>query len=180
MSDVTLTGAAPIDVSVSSTGAVSVDVNTAVPNSAWTQFTASITTIDPFGAFGGAVQPDLGTGATTQGRYTRIGRTIFGRVYILFGSSPSAGTGLYQINLPVAPLAENQPAGVGFLVDSSDSARVRIASASIAPGFSSTGILLFLEDATVSTGANPAGGASPWTWAESDTITVNFFYEAAS
>lgn len=131
--------------------------------------------------------PTLGSGSAATGYYKQIGRLVFGYLEISFGSSgASAGSGVYGLLLPVEPVNRTQPVGVGFLVDSSPNARPIAATAAIAPAFwaSTTrkAIIVFTSPAGSGflTGDNPAGAAAPWTWAESDSIALNFHYEAAA
>lgn len=145
----------------------------------WTSYTPAITAIDPFGSFGGAVNPTMGTGSSLTGAYTRIGRMVVGRAQIVFGTGAAAGTGYYGITLPVTPRNTNQSMGLGFLTDISDSARIVSAPFAIATVFSST-LGIILVEGQINVGASPASHAAPWTWADTDSISLNFMYEASA
>lgn len=129
--------------------------------------------------------PTLGTGSSATGYYRQIGRMVFGYLEIAFGSSgASAGSGYYGMLLPVEPVNRTQPVGVGFAVDSSDNARAIAATAAFAPSLWATStrkaVIVITNPAGSGflTSANPVGAAAPWTWAEGDSIAINFHYEA--
>jgi len=146
---------------------------------AWTSYTPAITALDPFGSFGGAVDPTMGTGASLTGAYVQVGRVVMGRCTIQFGTGAAAGTGYYGITLPVTPRNTNQSMGLGFLTDISDSARISTAPFAIATVFSTT-LGIILVEGQINLGASPASHAAPWTWADSDSISLNFIYEASA
>lgn len=129
--------------------------------------------------------PTLGTGSAAAGYYKRVGRMVFGYCEITFGSSgAAAGSGYYGILMPVEPVNRTQPIGVGFAVDSSDNSRAIAATASFAPSLWATStkkaVIVITNPAGSGflTSANPVGAAAPWTWSNSDSIALNFHYEA--
>lgn len=129
--------------------------------------------------------PDLGTAPTTTGYYRRDGNRVWGYAGITFGTSPTAGSGTYGLLLPAEPIDRNQPVGSGYLIDLSDNVRMVLAAAGVATSFfaatASKAVLFTSNIATegIGSGANPVGAAVPWTWAEGDSITLQFDYEAA-
>lgn len=131
--------------------------------------------------------PTMGTGATATGRYKRLGHRVVGDAVIVFGSSGvAAGSGYYGLLLPVEPANRVQLIGIGYLFDYSDNTRFVVASASVSPPLwassLSRAIVVVTNDAGegFSTGDNPVGAATPWTWAENDQIVLSFSYEAAA
>lgn len=60
---------------------------------AWTAYTPTLTAA--------TTNPTLGSGATQQGTYMQIGKLVVARFILAFGSSGSAGSGAYWVNLPV-------------------------------------------------------------------------------
>ncbi|GEM_PF-5269821 len=169
MSDVTLTGAAPIGVSVASSGAVSVDVQTAVPNVPFTAFTPVMK--------GTGSNPTLDV--SSSGYYQRLGRRVWGYVGCTLAT---VGSGTYSLVLPVLPVSRQQPIGTGYLVDISNSVAFYLTAAAISPSLNADGEALFFlgGGAQLSAGNNPTGATVPFTWAAGDSLTVQFDYEAAA
>lgn len=147
---------------------------------AWTSYTPAITALDPFGSFGGAVNPTMGTGASLTGAYVQVGRLVIGRCSIQFGTSAAAGTGFYGISLPVTPRSTDQPIGVGYMLDASDSYRFKIAPVTLSATFSTTLATIAIHDGQAAAGSSPASHFAPWAWADSDAIFFAFTYEAAA
>mgnify|MGYP000859542446 CR=1 FL=1 len=146
---------------------------------AYTSYTPTLTA--------SSVNPTLGSGSSATGYYKRLGRRVFGYLDITFGSSgAAAGTGYYGVLLPVQPANRDQPIGIGYILDSDDSLRLKVCTASVAVGLwaaSTSKAVLLVDNAPGDgfvTGDNPVGAAAPWTWSASDHILVNFDYEAAA
>jgi len=169
MSDVTLTGAAPIGVSVASSGAVSVDVQTAVPNVPFTAFTPVLK--------GTGGNPTLDV--SSSGYYQRLGRRVWGYVACTLAT---VGSGTYSVVLPVLPVNRQLPIGTGFLVDTSDSVAFYLAAAAVSPALNANLEAIFFlgGGAQLGAGNNPVNATSPFTWAAGDSLTVQFDYEAAA
>jgi hypothetical protein len=114
--------------------------------------------------------PSLGTGGTIVGRYRQQSdKSVQGTVNIVFGTSPSAGTGTYLIDFPVAPSLALTYAVVGSYYAYHN------------PTFS-TGAAIFGSSTQLQllSAANAlVGAASPWVWAAGDVLVVRFAYEAA-
>jgi hypothetical protein len=122
--------------------------------------------------------PTLGTGSLVSGKYTRIGRTITGWAKIKFGTSgAAAGSGSYRVTLPVtASVPANAPhmvCGHGYAWDASTNLIEELVP--ILPTGTSGSFLEFLKN-----GSWAVNDAAPWTWTNSDEISVQFMYEAAS
>lgn len=71
----------------------SLNLNSSDISSAWTAYTPTWST-------DGATQPSLGNGTIT-GAYKVIGKTVFVRVRLVFGTTTTAGTGAFYFSLPV-------------------------------------------------------------------------------
>ena len=85
---------------------------------AYTSYTPTLTA--------SSVNPTLGSGSSATGYYKRLGRRVFGYLDITFGSSgAAAGTGYYGVLLPVQPANRDQPIGIGYILDSDDSLRLK-------------------------------------------------------
>jgi hypothetical protein len=137
-------------------------------NAAWTSHTPTLTAA--------TTNPNLG-GGSTSGNFLQIGSLVIYRFSILFGAGATAGTGVYRVSLPVtaASLSALLPVGSARAVDSSASL-----SAIVAIRLISTTNLEFMYTATYPTGTiNNISGASPWTWADADSINGQAIYQAA-
>lgn len=118
------------------------------------------------------VNPTLGTGSTTVGRYGRINKTVYGDASFVFGTSGvAAGTGAYYISLPVTAQNATPPIGIGWILDASAGLLRHV----VVQMDTTSRVALYLEN-TITFGV---GAANPWTWAASDQIRINFQYEAA-
>jgi hypothetical protein len=77
---------------------------------AWESWTPTLTAV--------TTDPTLGTGSVQEGRFLRMGPTVFARGYIKFGTSgTAAGSGLYRISLPVDCATDTLPVGDGMIRD---------------------------------------------------------------
>jgi len=144
---------------------------------------------------GGITQPSLGTGATRDSSFTRIGSECFATCRIIWGASPTVGAGMYGLaGLPVAPKVNTgmgRHVGDGFIIDISAAALPLYVNAVLDPYFSETVPLLWLHSAIATVDATsvmvpaPAGGspspfvsnAHPWIPAEGDIINLRLQYE---
>lgn len=115
--------------------------------------------------------PSLGNG-TRVGRFLRIGKTVHVRIEIVAGSTTTFGSGFFILSLPVAARttagSDGMPGSV-YLLDASGGAR-QFGGVILQ---SSTSVRMFGP-----TGAS-IDSATPWAWATTDAITVDFIYEAA-
>lgn len=146
----------------------------------WGRFTPYTPTIA-----GSTTDPVLGTGSTASGRWRAHGTRCYGYMEIVWGGSPTAGSGYYGFLLPMEPLNANQGVGTGFIIDTSDNNRVCVAAAAVVPVFfssASTRAVLFTTNGAgegVSTGNNPVGASSPFAPAAGDQIYIAFDFETA-
>lgn len=122
--------------------------------------------------------PVQGNG-TFNGRWTRIGKTIILEMYVLFGSTSSAGTGEWAFSLPVA--AANIGSNAGW----------RGSADGINPGtaywpgickIDSNASVVKLLSATSAAGSTGAlwGATVPYTWTNGHYINLSITYEAAT
>jgi hypothetical protein len=73
---------------------------------AWTTYTPALTAT--------TTSPTLGTGSAAAGRYIRIGKTVHFFASITFGSSGvAAGSGTYQVSLPVSFRSDWRGSAIG-------------------------------------------------------------------
>jgi hypothetical protein len=135
--------------------------------SAWSTYTPALT--------GTGGNPNLGATPTRVGRYYRLGRTVHCQVVIKFSASGvSAGSGFYEISLPVPARLQTpgrQAIGSAYTWDNSNT--------DFADG------IAFL-DANVgnrvrlSIDSIVVDNNSPWAWAALDELGFTVTYEAAS
>lgn len=124
--------------------------------------------------------PTLGSGSVQQGTYYRVGKLVAVHVFIKFGTSGvSAGSGTYEVSLPVSMDLTNittlaVPAGASAV----GSGHIRDDSASggnndlMAGARSSTTVRMHANGQNV-------GDATPIVWAASDSIALMLSYPAA-
>ena len=128
---------------------------------AWTSWTPVLT--------GSGGNPNLGSTGTITGRYCRIGNTIIAHGQFTFGGSGiSAGTGNYQIDLPVNAASTNTASGSARLYDSSSGTH-RTCTVFIYNADNS----YLIHDNTITS------ATAPWTWATGDSAEWHVIYEAA-
>jgi hypothetical protein len=133
---------------------------------AWGTYTPTLTA--------SSSDPTLGSGSSATGHYTRIGRTIIGRLRVAFGTSgTAAGSGTYRLSLPVTPATPtvSQIVGSGSVRDSSSGNSVLVSAIN---GSGDTFITMNAE------GAVAVGSAAPFAWSTQDSIGIEFTYEAAT
>ena len=119
-------------------------------------------------------QPSLGNGTLT-GRYIKINKLVWVQILFIFGSTSSAGTGIYKWSLPSGIPARSglygyMSQGMARFYDSS-AGTVPLGSASFFGG-STTAISAYANNGTVT-------NANPFNWATADEIVMTFTYEAA-
>lgn len=133
---------------------------------AWNSYTPALTAA--------TTNPTLGTGASATGTYIQIGKTVHFRAVIKFGTSGvAAGSGTYQISLPVTAAAFLSPADRIGGADLNDNSAGAAYIGSLSP----------VDTSKVSLrvhGAGTATHAVPFAWAASDQIVVWGTYEAAA
>ena len=171
-----IAAAAPTTVDLDGTGAASEGVSTsfaradhghAAENDAWTAYTPALTA--------SSSNPTLGTGSEATGTYIRNGRTIHGKAFIKFGTSgTAAGSGEYRVSLPVAARTGTEDIVIlGACTIFDDPGSILVGTFHYTPSSGTYG-RIYIEGGSVVT------EASPFAWAASDFITVEFTYEAAS
>lgn len=115
---------------------------------------------------------------SVAGSYYQLGKQVFGRAAFTFGSTSAVG-GVITITLPVTSVAytaDREQIGYGVAYD--DSATTPFTLAAL--WASTTTLKVWNQDASGTSLKNVAISSSlPMTWATSDTLTVEFRYEAA-
>lgn len=116
--------------------------------------------------------PTLGTGATADGKYQRIGDLVWVSYRFVFGSSMNPGSGAYRLVLPINASAATANVGLGVfrLLDSGTT--ITMAAASVDSG----GTFAILS---ANGSLNAVAHNVPWTWAQNDAIGGSFIYQAA-
>lgn len=127
--------------------------------------------------------PDLGTGGSATGGWRYVSdHLVFWWALIVFGTSPSAGEGYYQISLPVDPVTDNRRLGDGAIIDASASSEIRpvavICASALATALSAPD-MPFITDMSAPAAITSAlvGAAAPFTWAAGDQINVTGLYQ---
>ena len=132
---------------------------------AWSAYTPTLTA--------STTNPTLGTGSTTSGFYAQIGKIVIGYFIVQFGTSGvNAGSGTYYVSLPVTAASSSSPVvGSVDLADASTGAR----ATGVATQVTASTIQFEYDGGTYQGAMHNA----PWAWAASDSIRVQFTYEAA-
>ena len=171
-----ITGVTSINTTVSDTelgyldgvsSALQTQINGKATYTDWTSYTPTLTT--------NGTNPNLGTGSTSSGKYTEAGKIVIVQFTIIFGSSPSAGTGEYRIATPSTPKADGQSRynGTVFLYDASTTNMWLVAS------LLNSGNSFITMQGGAGTTLNAVAAGWPWTWAQNDAISGSFIYEKA-
>jgi len=133
---------------------------------------SSVTNTFPYSGAWTAYTPATGNitvgNGTLTGFYKKIGKTVFGRVAFILGSSSAvaAGASLALPSTAVAVNGTNAPIGVAGYFDTS-------ATAGYLGGIMYTGKLTYPGS------GYQIGSAVPFTWATGDDISATFTYEEA-
>jgi hypothetical protein len=107
--------------------------------------------------------PSLGNGTLT-GIYSRVGDLVYFRTFLEFGSTTTAGTGVYTFTLPFASSsADNGIAGSGSVLDSGISWYVGFTPDMVTNGFTDKFVML-------STANVPIQNSSPIIFGTADRI----------
>lgn len=126
--------------------------------------------------------PTMGSGANQMSRYTQVGKFVHYYGLIIFGGGggAAAGSGLYQVSLPVTAVAAISDSFIGEcqLADSSTSHYLPTANAALQASNGSYFLISYTDAYPVGSLLN-VSNAAPWTWAANDGIRWNVFYEAA-
>lgn len=137
--------------------------------SIWATYTPALTAT--------TTNPTLGTGSTIAGTYQQMGKWIVGTAEIVFGTSGvAAGSGNYNISLPVAQVAGAATAGrlvgSGAYFDSSAAAASQWYTVELV-AISSTTCRGVIQ------GFGSLSATAPVVPAASDQIRIRFEYQAA-
>lgn len=133
--------------------------------SAWTSWTPTLTAV--------TTNPTMGTGALRTGGYEQDGRRVTCRGHIKFGTSgAAAGSGIYEVSLPVTAKSLSPGRQQGS-VTAFDNSGNDFADGAVFIESGATTKARFSIDSTVVT------NAWPWTWANLDQLDFTLTYEAA-
>lgn len=144
----------------------------------WTSWTPEIT--------GSTTSPSFGTGATAVGGIRQDGTLVHWWMQLTWGSSPSAGSGYYQVPLPVTPIARDVALGHGAAVDASASFKayplIAVISTGLAGGLgtSPTAPFMWSTEAAGAVTDITCGASVPFAWAAGDLLNLAGCYEAAT
>ena len=131
---------------------------------AWTAYTPTWTT--------SGTAPSLGNGSLT-GAYQQLGKTVFVRVHLTFGSTTTAGTGNWRMTLPVAAKSTNHVVMPATYLDNTVNWYIGMVNCEYDGNANYVVPLL---------GSSPSAAVTntaPFTWGNTDSLTFNGSYEAA-
>ena len=131
------------------------------PAAAWIHYTPTWTAT--------TTNPALGNGTLT-GRYTVLGKTCVGDIYLLMGSTTAYGSGAWALGLPFT--AANAGIRYGGQWAALDTGTANYTGSLFISAGASV-INFFVRDQ----GANYFSSAIPHTWAGTDYLFLSFIYE---
>jgi hypothetical protein len=132
--------------------------------SAWTDWTPTLTAV--------TTSPTMGTGAVRTGTYEQVGKRVTARGTVKFGTSGSAaGSGIYEVSLPVTARSLSPGRQQGSATAFSHAGDFVDGTVFIESGATTKARLSI--DSTVVT------NSFPWTWANGDQLDFTITYEAA-
>lgn len=137
----------------------------------WTTYTPTWT--------GATTNPSYGN-ASISAAWTKIGKTVHVRMYLIMGSTTTYGSGGWAWSLPAGEAAASVPGFTGKPIWSAIAAGNDFGTAVI------TGLLKVDSGGStfyigaIGNNGNPWSAAFPHTWATSDEIFASFYYEAAT
>lgn len=158
---------------IASLGGVAVSASYALTASSTTAFDGAWTSYTPSWSTPGT-QPSIGNG-TLSGAYKQIGKTVFVRVRLVFGTTTAGGTGDWQFGLPVSA---SSAAGIQFpcsILDAGNAWYQATANGQYSGVTDRTSII------GQSSGANSSQGITstfPITWGNLDSLQFNGSYES--
>jgi len=114
--------------------------------------------------------PSIGNG-TLVGRYTQIGKTIMGNIFIKMGSTTTFGSGYWRFSLPKISASSNmQYMGHFAILDSGTCFYVGAI-------LINNGVAYFEQVRRDGDGCGAFSSTSPHVWAVNDELIVAFTYE---
>lgn len=130
-------------------------------DAAWTAYTPT------WEGTGGT--PAIGNGELS-GRYKQVGKTVYFRIYMLWGSTTTANTATaWTLTLPVTAYELRNTPFAAYVRDAGT-----LTYRAIADITTSTKLIIWAADSNVQ-----VGYLSPHTWANSDVLSISGTYEAA-
>lgn len=136
-------------------------------NAAWTAYTPALTA--------STTSPTLGTASAAIGKYTQIGKLVFGYATVTFGTSgTAAGSGTYFISVPTVSVnPSNTVVGTGRIKCAGTYTPVELRM-----GLSSACVLEYTS-AAVSGTLGQVTNSTPGAWTANDELRVQFCYESS-
>lgn len=128
----------------------------------WTAFTPTWS--------GATTNPTIGNG-TLDAAYKAIGKTAFVRIRMSFGSTSTAGSGLWGFTLPAAVTPATTEAIAGFITNSAGTVRHTVT------GFLTAGSGVFRM--ALGNGSSGVSNTAPFAWATGDQLVMCGSYECA-
>jgi hypothetical protein len=138
---------------------------------AWSTYTPSWTS--------SGTAPSLGNGTLT-GRYTKIGRLASAEIVLIFGTTTTPGTGIWNFSLPVGSRTAFQ-----LMVSTIYGFRSGVGTgfqAFVRSNATATGVgYLYVSGSPSGALTDVVGGAAPWAaaWASADAVSAAFTYETS-
>jgi hypothetical protein len=115
--------------------------------------------------------PAIGNG-TISGRWVQIGKTVYVKISLLFGTTTTFGTGGYSLSLPAAASTSVGSVGAGYLNDVSAGGGGHYNGIAVVRTVAPT-VALILESSSHA----QVSAVGPITWANTDAWTFSLTYE---
>lgn len=150
--------------------------STLIPNAGSTTYNNMWIPYTPVWTSSGTA-PAIGN-STVTGAYQQFGKTVLGRISIVFGSTATYGTGNYYLSLPVTARFGGLDGllSTGYVYDASASTFYNIRCDNN-DGTTKLTMRTMVADGTF-TRLGTVAQTAPMTFAQSDEIKLTFIYEA--
>ncbi len=125
----------------------------------------------------GGTQPSIGNGTLT-GRYQKNGRAVHLQIYLAFGSTTTAGDGVFRFSLPVA--AATSLIVYTGIAHGLDGGAQRYAGAFLVQTELSTNYGIIVAGGEGTGAVNDWSNSVPFAWGSGDRLSIGLTYEAAS
>ena len=134
---------------------------------AWTAYTCTLTA--------SGSNPTLGAGGYVTAFFSQVGKAVFMRGVVSFGTGSTAGSGYYFIDFPVAAAAYSnaQPIGSFLVLDTSAGKRW------LGQFIYTTPTVSAMQFQTDASGTDLVQHGTPFAWTDGDFILFSSVYEAA-
>lgn len=166
------TSTAGVTVNVTDDGVSTISIGVSIPSlatilAAWSSWTPTWTNLT------------VGNG-TVVAKAVQIGKSVYGRLSIVFGST-TAVSGAIIFSLPHTAVSYAGTAGVTWIggARARDDSATTIYNGTVSWKSTTTAQIDFADSSGTYVVSAPASATVPFTWATSDEIGLEFFYEAA-